>query len=488
MFGQIQKGFAALALICWLAPCSPGGAQAIGTKTAKDTAVPSEASVAATEQKVVDMVTEAVIYGLPLVMMDLTRRRMTNVARPNAMAAPVNQFAHAPIFPPATFKNVVRANVDTLYSSAFLDLSSEPLVLSVPESGGRYYLLPMLDAWTNVFASPGSRTTGTRAGNFVITGPDWSGKLPGGMEQIKSPTNMVWILGRTQTNGPADYSAVHAIQAGYTLTPLSKFGRPYSAPEGAVDAQADMKTPPVEQLRRMSGADFLAELAKQLTANPPPTADAPMLEKLSRIGIVPGQPFDPAKLGPEAGKSLDGAVGRTLAYLQGQAKHMGTSVNGWHIPKSNIGAFGTDYESRAYIALIALAANLPADALYPTTFVDGDGKPLNGNNRYVLHFGPGQMPPVNAFWSVTMYDPQSFFVENAIHRYAISSWMPLQQNSDGSTDIYIQHDSPGPGKEANWLPAPDGGFNLTMRMYWPRQQSPSILDGSWSPPAVTKTP
>jgi hypothetical protein len=167
---------------------------------------------------------------------------------------------------------------------------------------------------------------------------------------------------------------------------------------------------------------------------------------------------------------------------------MGTSVNGWHSPKSNIGAFGTDYESRAYIALIALAANLPADALYPTTFVDGDGKPLNGNNRYVLHFGPGQMPPVNAFWSVTMYDPQSFFVENAIHRYAISSWMPLQQNSDGSTDIYIQHESPGPGKEANWLPAPDGGFNLTMRMYWLRQQSPSILDGSWSPPAVTKTP
>jgi hypothetical protein len=234
---------------------------------------------------------QAVIYGLPLVLMDLTMKRFTNAKHPSGLAAPVNQFAHAPIFPPATFKNVVRANVDTLYSSAFLDLSSEPSVLSVPDTAGRYYLLPMMDAWTNVFGTPGARTTGTKAGDFAITGPDWTGSLPSGMRQIKSPTNRVWILGRTQTNGPGDYSAVHAIQAGYKLVPLSQFGKSYTTPDGAVDESADMKTPPVEQLQHMTGAEFFTALAQLLKSNPPPPADAPMLAKLAAIGVTPGEPF-----------------------------------------------------------------------------------------------------------------------------------------------------------------------------------------------------
>jgi hypothetical protein len=174
--------------------------------------------------------------------------------------------------------------------------------------------------------------------------------------------------------------------------------------------------------------------------------------------------------------------------LHEKAKQLGTPVNGWHIPKMNVAAFGTDYDTRALIALIAFGANLPEDALYPTSFVDSDGKPLNGSNRYILHFESGLTPPVNAFWSVTMYDPDSFFVENSINRYAISSWMPLHRNSDGSLDIYIQHESPGGDKEANWLPAPEGGFNVTMRMYWPRQKPPSIIDGSWKPPGIAEVP
>jgi hypothetical protein len=185
---------------------------------------------------------------------------------------------------------------------------------------------------------------------------------------------------------------------------------------------------------------------------------------------------------------LEAAVPAAIAALQNKAKQMGTSVNGWRIPKSNIAAFGTDYETRAFIALIALGANLPADSICPTTFVDGDHKPLDGAHRYVLHFDAGLTPPVHAFWSVTMYDPQSFFVDNPINRYAISSWMPLKRNGDGSLDIYIQHGSPGADKEANWLPAPKGGFNLTMRMYWPSENSPSIIDGSWKPPPVKTLP
>ena len=428
--------------------------------------------------------TQAVIYGLPLVMMDLTMKRFSNVKRPSGIAAPTNQFAHAPIFPPATFKNVVRANVDTLYSSAFLDLSSESLVLSVPDTSGRYYLLPMMDAWTNVFATPGARTTGTKAVDFAIVGPGWTGTLPAGLREIKAPTDLVWILGRTQTNGPKDYPGVHAIQAGFKLVPLSQFRKPYTPPEGVVDANVDMKTPPVEELQHMTGVDFLAALARLLKANPPPAADAPMLEKLAMIGVVPGQDFDAGKLDSAVARELDAIVPRAIAALNAKAKEMGTAVNGWRIPKMNIAAFGTDYDTRAFIALIALGANLPADALYPTTFVDGEGRPLNGANRYVLHFDAGLQPPVNAFWSVTMYDPQSFFVDNSIDRYAISSWMPLELNGDGSLDIHIQHDAPGAGKETNWLPAPAGGFNVTMRMYWPKDQSPSIIDGSWNPPAI----
>ncbi len=429
---------------------------------------------------------QAVVFGLPLVMMDLTLKRSTNVGRATGMAAPVNQFAHAPIFPPATFKTIVRANVDTLYSSAFLDLSSEPIILSVPDTGGRYYLLPMLDAWTNVFATPGARTTGTKAQNFAITGPNWSGTLPGGMRELKSPTNMAWILGRTQTNGPEDYPAVHAIQAGFKLVPLSTFGRAYAPPEGVVDATADMKTPPVDLLQNMTGAAFLTALARLLKSSPPQAADAPMLAKLATIGVIPGEDFDPGKLDPASAKSLDGAVRAAIAALRDRAKQMGQSVNGWRIPNGDIGAFGTDYGARAFIALIALGANLPADSLYPTTFVDGDGKPLIGANRYILHFDAGLTPPVNAFWSVTMYNPDSFFEENPIHRSAISSWMPLKRNSDGSLDIYIQHGSPGADTESNWLPAPEGGFNITMRMYWPKDTGPSIIDGSWTPPAVTR--
>jgi hypothetical protein len=440
------------------------------------------------EKQAAEIGVQAVIYGLPLVMMGLTSKRMTNVQRSGGSSAPVNQFANAPIFPPATFRNVVRANADTLYSSAFLDLSSEALVLSVPNTNGRYYLLPMFDAWTNVFATPGARTTGTEAATFVITGPNWTGSPPTGMREFKSPTNLVWILGRTQTNGPEDYSAVHAIQAGFTLVPLSQCSEQYAPPDGAVDPSADTKTPPVEQFKKMTGAQFLSSLAMLMKSNPPPAADARALANLAAIGVIPGQAFDPSKLDPAVARALEGIVSAAVAVLQEKAKQMGQTINGWHIPKMDMGAFGTDFGTRAFIALIAFGANLPEDALYPTTFVDGDGELLNGANRYTLHFDAGLTPPVNAFWSVTMYNPDSFFVANQINRYAISSWMPLKRNNDGSLDIYIRRDFPGADREPNWLPAPGGNFNVTMRMYWPKHHSPSILDGSWKPPAVTKVP
>jgi hypothetical protein len=437
------------------------------------------------EQAALQTGVEAVMYGLPIVMMDLTMRTATNVAAPRGMAAPINQFANPPTFPNAAFKQVVRANVDTLYSSAFLDLAKEPIVLSVPDTHGRYYLLPMFDAWTNVFASPGTRTTGNAARDFVIVGPDWKGTLPAGLQPVTSPTNVVWILGRTQTNGPDDYASVHAVQQGYKLVPLSAFGRAFTPAKGATDSTFDAKTPPVEKVKAMSAATYFDTLARLMRSNPPPDADAPMLAKLATIGIVPGRPFDPSHLDPDVARGIERSVTVALQKLQPAAEPQREGVNGWLFPGTSLGKYGTDYQTRALIALIAFGANLATDAVYPTSFIDADGQPFTGTNRYVLHFDKGQTPPVNAFWSVTLYGTDSFFVDNAINRYAISSWMPLHHNSDGSIDIYIQHDSPGKDREPNWLPTPSANaFNLTLRMYWPKEKPPSFLDGTWKPPAV----
>jgi hypothetical protein len=427
---------------------------------------------------------EAVVFGLPLVVMDLTKRVSTNVPGPQPNAhAPINQFGNALKYPPASDHTVVRLNIDTLYSWAWLDLTKEPMVLSVPDTHGRYYMMPMLDAWTNVFASPGKRTTGTKPGNFAITGPGWNGTLPSGVKQIKATTNTVWIIGRTQTNGPKDYPAVNALQTQYKITPLSAFGTAYTPPPGVVDPAVDMKVGPGEQLSRMDATTYFKTLARLLATNPPPPRDAPALAKLAKIGVVPGQDFDPGKLDPAVAKGLEKSVQVALERLEAAAKTWGKLVNGWNVPPMNVGEFGTDYGFRAVVAFIGLGANRPADAIYPFAFVDGDGKPLNGAKRFVLHFDKGRTPPANAFWSLTMYDAQSFPVENPIDRYTISSWMPLKYNKDGSLDVYVQTDSPGKDKEANWLPAAAGDFSITMRVYWPK---PAMIDGSWTPPPVKR--
>ena len=447
-----------------------------------------QAENAGKEKSALEAGVEAVVYGLPLVIMDITKAKSTNVVKPEGFAAPVNQFANVRTFPDASFKDVVRANVDTLYSSAFLDLAAEPIVLSVPDTHGRYYLMPILDAWTNVIAFPGKRTTGTKAGQFAITGPDWKGTLPPGVKELKSPTNLAWIIGRTQTNGPADYPAVHAIQDGFKLTPLSSFGKRYVAPQGKVDSDVDMKTPPVEQLQKMSAEVFFDRLAALLKANPPPASEAPVLEKLKAIGVVPGEKFELAKLDSATAKGLEKSVEVALEKLQAASKETGAPINGWRVPPMILGNYGEDYGARAVIALVGLGANLPQDAVYPSVFVDADNKPFDGANRYLIHFDKGSTPPVDAFWSITAYGVDSFFIANPINRYAVSSWMPFKKNADGSLDILVQQASPGKDKESNWLPSGDKAFNLTLRMYWPKEKPPSILDGSWKPPAVKLVP
>jgi hypothetical protein len=430
---------------------------------------------------------DAYIYGYPLILMEATRAKVTNVPMATNMgAAPTNQFSNIRTFPDSSFTDVVSPNADTLYSSAFLDLTNGPIVLSVPDTHGRYYLMPMLDAWTNVFASPGKRTTGTGKGDFAITGPGWAGTLPAGVKEIKAPTAMVWIIGRTQTNGKADFAAVNAIQNHYKLTPLSDWGKPYTPPSNLpVDPKVDMKTPPVGVAAALDASAFFNKLAMLMKDNPPAAADAPMVAKLASIGVVPGQPFDINKQGSDIAKAISDGVddGKKRVLELGRNPGNTKIANGWIIATGDMGSYGTNYDARAGVAWVGLGANLMADAMYPMARVDADGKPLNGANKYVIHFDKGQTPPANAFWSLTMYNSRQLFVANPINRYAIGDRDKLKFNPDGSLDIYIQHDSPGKYKESNWLPADAGDFNVIMRMYWPKE---AVLSGAWTPPPITK--
>ena len=436
------------------------------------------------EQEAAKLGMEAYVYGYPLVTIEMTRRVMTNVATIEALRGPMGQFLSAREYPTAAFKDVTAPNADTLYSIAWLDLAKEPYVLSLPDEDDRYYLMPMLSGWSEVFAVPGKRTTGTKAQKYLISGPGWKGKVPEGVKEFKSPTSIVWILGRTYCTGtPEDYQLIHAIQDKYSVVPLSAYGKPYTPPKGKVDPTVDSKTPVREQVNRMDAATYFHTLAMLMKDNPPAKADAPMIEKMAKIGIVPGKSFDISKLDPAVAKGLQGVPKAAQAQIMGYFKEAGIDVNGWKV-MTKTGIYGTNYLQRAFVTAIGLGANRPQDAVYPTSMVDGDGMPYDGANNYVMHFPKGQSPPAKGFWSLTMYDGNYFFVENALNRYTLSPRNTLKYNEDGSLDLFIQKESPGKDKESNWLPSPAGKFILMLRLYWPQETKPSILDGSWEPPPV----
>src|SRR5277367_2755027 len=445
----------------------------------------SPTSSAVTPDEAAKIATDAYVYGYPLVTVDMTRRVATNTAAPVGLHAPMGQFASAREYPTAAFKDVTAPNADTLYSSAFLDLSKEPYVLSIPDAHGRYYLMPMLDGWTTVFQVPGKRTTGTKAQRYAITGPGWSGTLPDGVTEYKSATNMVWIIGRIYCTGtPADYKAVHALQDKLGLVPLSAYGKPYTPPPGTVDPSIDMKTPVREQVNALDAGAYFKLLASLMKDNPPTPEDAPIVAQMAKIGLVPGQDFDLSKLDPSVAKALADVPKAGQQKIAAYLTKAGRMENGWVI-FGKTGIYGTDYLNRATITWYGLGANRPQDAVYPTSEMSADGKPYDGANKYVIHFDKAEPPPpANGFWSLTMYDAQYFFVENPLNRYTLSQRNKLKRNPDGSVDLYIQNESPGAAKESNWLPAPKGRFVLMLRLYWPKETPPSIIDGSWKPPAV----
>jgi hypothetical protein len=456
-------------------------------------AVAAEAA-GVTEEEAHAIGVDAYLYFYSLVTMDVTRKQLTNQEpTPGGIGGPMNRFANVGAFPTADMKVVVRPNFDTLYSSGWLDLTKEPMVVSVPDTGGRYYLLPMLDMWTDVFASPGSRTTGTEAGNFLVTPPGWRPdlrerfreefRLPDNTQRIDAPTPYVWIIGRTKTDGPTDYDAVHKIQAGYRITPLSQWGKEPVAPEVKIDPSIDMKTPPKKQVDTMPAEQFFAYAAELLKLHPVHITDQPIIARLKRIGFEVGKSFDLNAAEPAVKKGFESAPEDTQALMEWKIPTLARVANYWSLNTDTMGVYGNYYLKRAIVTQVGLGANLPGDAIYPLNLADSEGKPLDGANDYTILFDKGQMPPAQAFWSITLYDPAGFQVANSLNRFAVSSWMPFKYNPDGSLDLYFQNESPGADKEANWLPAPKEPYNLTMRLYAPKSDA---LTGKWNPPPVMK--
>lgn len=418
---------------------------------------------------------EGYLFGYPLVIMDLTR------ANSALSFGPPNQLQRVRAFPDASFRDVVRPNVDTLYTSAFIDMAQGPFVFELPDTARRYVLMPFMDAWTNVFAAPGTRTLGGAGGRFLLAGPAWRGAVPPGLTLLRAPTRMVWLIGRTQTDGVADYPTVHRLQDGVRLRTLAQWqaGEDPAAPDW--QRATRRPPPPVQQMQALPVDAFFRRLAQLMVDNPPAAADAPMLDTLARIGVAPGRAPDWGPIDRAAA-----ALGRWIVErrLAAELKQPRGGVAGWSTPPALLGDYGTRYDVRAAVAMVGLGANLPQDASYPHARVDADGQPLSGRHRYRLHFAAGALPPVRAFWSITAYGEDDFLIANPLNRFALGGRDPLVVNPDGSLDLWVQADAPPPERRANWLPVKAGEpFLLNARLYWPE---PPALDGRWHMPPVQR--
>lgn len=431
---------------------------------------------------------EAYIYGYSLLSVEMSRKVITNVEKPTTTRAPMGQFANLREYPTAAYRDVTAPNADTLYSNAFIDVSKEPWVLSWPDMGDRYYVWEFYDAWVPVIFDPGSRTTGQKKQAYAVTGPSWKGTLPEGVQEVKSPTSTVWILGRTYSTGTSeDYAKVWALQDQYKLAPLSSWGKDYVPPPGKIDPTVDMKRSVRDSVNALDAAQFFGWMAELMKDNPPAPEDAPIVAKMAKIGLVPGKEFDLKKMDPAVAKEIESAPKSAWEKIEAYTAQSGTVKQGWLV-NLKVGQYGTDYMARAWLSAFGIPANAPKDAVYPVGLTDADGAPLDAaHNNYVIHFASkDQLPPANGFWSLTMYDSGYFFIPNSLDRYTLSQRDKLAVNADGSIDLYLQKESPGADKESNWLPAPNGPFIPMFRLYWPKENPPSVLDGTWWPPVIQK--
>lgn len=423
---------------------------------------------------------EAFVYFYPLVTMEVTRLQQTmpDPSGDRATGAPSNRFFHLRQYPDADFRAVVRPNFDTLYSIAFLDLTGGPVSISVPDVGDRYYLLPMLDMWTDVFANPGTRTSGNGPQRFLIVPSGYDGGVPADTTVIEAPTPYVWVIGRVQTNGPPDYEAANSFQDGLHIEAAGDATEPSEGIAGVTPA-----TEALAFVNALTAAEFLDIAARLLSVNPPHATDHSQLFRLRDLGITGDGHWDAERFTAEERAEIQAGFTDALTALPALLARVGSQANGWSYQTDTMGVYGNFYLKRALVTMAGLGANPPEDAIYPVLLADSDGEPLTGETDYRIHFSVDEIPPVGAFWSITMYDEEGFQAANELDRFALGDRDDLHYNEDGSLDIYLQHGNPGPERQPNWLPAPLGPLGVTMRLYAPE---PAALDGSWKPPQVVK--
>jgi hypothetical protein len=415
----------------------------------------------------------AYLYGMPTVILRLT-----------AQTFPLNSLVGiGQLATPAT-KNVVAPNHDTLYTVSQVDLSSGPMIIDAPATSGRYSVLQLLDAYTNAAGYVGSGSERNQPSTVAVVPPGWQGSLPAGVRVIHSSTKLLWLLGRTLVDDAADLPAAKSVMAGYKLTPLAAWVAGTRKPELVLDAFPGNRAHPTLP----TGLAFYDALGADLAADPPPSRDNCALAAFARAGIGPGKTPSTQSDQLEA-KALTAAAaaGDKLTDLAGATVQLADrrAHNGWAFSAPDTARFGLDYSYRAVVGRFGLGANVQSEALYPNTAWDNRGRLLSGKHQYVVSFPAGQLPPVRAFWSVTMYGADRFLVPNAIDRYTIGDrTQGLSYGRGHSLKIYISHNPPAAKLRSNWLPAPAGHFQLNLRLYEPK---PAALNGRWQPPTVSRT-
>jgi hypothetical protein len=461
--------------------CSVGFAVPASAKDPASALPPDEAKA----KQAYALGVQAYIWGYPMVVMQRSRDQMTKggdapvtpeqFIKTGKLFAPVNQVANAWGMLGPKFSAVQSGNSDTQYSVTWYDTSEEPYVLHIPDAKGRYYTYQFIDAWTNNYHYASTRTMGSQDQNYALVAPGWKGKLPEGVIRVDTPTPTGFIIGRWFVASQEDVKAVNDIQRQVTMTPLSQFGKDYTP----------AKVPVVPAEEYTGDLAFFEQLGDTLVINGAPDQDVGLLGLLKNIGLTVDHGFDPSGLIDGEKKALAQAATDGEAMLAAKSAGMGKDVNGWQLSPVLDEYFGTDYLFRAAIGYQAMFVNTPIEAYYPGVFKDTDGNTLDGSKgSYTMTFPKGKTPPVGAFWSTTMYDAKKrLMVENPINRYKIGSADKLQVGADGSTMIYIQADSPGKGKESNWLPAPKEPFYMLFRMYLPKIE---VLNGQYELSGVVK--
>ncbi|MFT3812166.1 MAG: DUF1254 domain-containing protein [Acidovorax sp.] len=436
---------------------------------------------------------DAYVYGYSLLTTEVTRVQGTNVAKADGLHAPMGHFINLKRYPTAEYRVVSAPNADTLYSVVWVDVDKEPWIFRYPDLGKRYAVFPLYSLWMPVIASGGTRTTGQKAHSFLITGPGWSGKVPKGMTQVKSSSRYVVMLARIYADGTeADYNATNALQEKLEVRPLSALGKKnYQAPVAPViDPGYSMTDKPQNVILGFGVEGYFQRMADLMCHDAPPVAeDAPIVAEMAKIGVVPCKPFKLDALGPEVVGALANLPQEALKTIDASrpALQNGNS-NGW-LYRTGTGRYGTNYMKRAVVAAYGWPSNLQEDAVYPYIEKDSEGRPLSGQYKYTVTFAnKDALPPVKAFWSITMYelDKGWWFTPNPLNKFTVSPRDKLVPNADGSITLYLQNESPGADKQANWLPAPKGPFLPMLRMYWPSETAPSIFDGSWAMPPVKR--